>query len=321
MFSKKVRSAMLGAALSLLVAGMAYADDPAAKAPDATKAPAAKAAAGKTAAKPAMKKPMSKSADELAIMETSKGRMVVEFWEKDAPMTVENFKKLARQGYFDGTGFHRIIKGFMIQGGDPKSKNANAPDLGTGGPGYTIKDEFNSHPHMKGVLSMANTGTANSAGSQFFVMHGTSPNLDGHYTAFGHLIAGMDVLDKIANSPTGPNPSMPGENSKPMEWTTLKGVKIMSRSAYAAMGQSAKKAEAAKPAESKPAETKASMGGGAGMDMKATESKPAESAPAAESSGHPGHDTVEKAKESTQPAPETPSGGENQGGTETPSGK
>ena len=288
MFSKNVRGAMLSVALSLLVAGAAYGED------------AAKV-------KPAMKKPASKAADEVGIMDTSKGRMVVEFWEKDAPMTVANFKKLARQGYFDGTGFHRILKGFMIQGGDPKSKNASAPDLGTGGPGYTIKDEFNSHPHVKGVLSMANTGTPNSAGSQFFVMHGTSSSLDGHYTAFGHLIAGMDVLDKIANSQTGPNPSMPGENSKPMDWTTLKSVKIMSRAAFAASNKPGKKAEAVKPAESKPAETKSGMSGSTGMDMNAAGTKRAEGASATESTGHPGHDTVEKAKESTKSETETPS--------------
>src|SRR2546426_5862663 len=215
MLSRNARSALLSVVLGMFVIGTAWADD--------AKAPAAKPE-GKPAAK-AMK-PAAKPTDEVAILDTSKGRMVVEFWEKDAPSTVANFKKLARQGYFDGTGFHRIIKGFMIQGGDPKSKNANASDLGTGGPGYAIKDEFNSHLHVKGVLSMANTGTPNSAGSQFFIMHGPSPNLDGHYTAFGHLMAGMDVLDKIANPPTGPNPSMPNENSKPMEWTTLKSVKI-----------------------------------------------------------------------------------------------
>src|SRR5882762_8338962 len=254
MVSNNVRKALLVATLGVFVAGAASAADTMTKAPEAKQA--AKPA-------PAMKAKPAKAADEVAILETSKGRMVVEFWEKDAPQTVANFKKLARQGYYDGTGFHRIIKGFMIQGGDPKSKNANASDLGTGGPGYTIKDEFNSHPHVKGVLSMANTGTPNSAGSQFFVMHGTAPTLDGHYTAFGHLISGMDVLDKIANSPTGPNPSMPGENSKPMEWTTLKSVKIMSKAAYAA-SNGAKKAE-----------VKSSMGGGAGMDMKAAGATPA----------------------------------------------
>jgi peptidyl-prolyl cis-trans isomerase B (cyclophilin B) len=281
----------MGAALSMMVAGAASADDAVAKAPDAK------------AAKPAAKAVKKATSDEVGILETSKGRMVVEFWEKDAPQTVANFKKLARQGYYDGTGFHRIIKGFMIQAGDPKSKNPSATDLGTGGPGYTIKDEFNSHPHVKGVLSMANTGTPNSAGSQFFVMHGTATSLDGHYTGFGHLIAGMDVLDKIANSPTGPNPSMPGENSKPMEWTTLKSVKIMSKGAYQASTSGAKKAEASKPASTKVSEVKSGMGAGSGMDMKAAEAKPSDA------TGHPGADTVNKAKEATT-TPSTTSGEE-----------
>ncbi len=307
MFSKRMRCALFGAALGMLVAGAASADDA------MTKAPAAKAA--KPAAK-AMKPAPKTSSDEVAILDTSKGRMVVEFWEKDAPKTVANFKKLARQGYYDGTGFHRIIKGFMIQGGDPKSKNPNAPDLGTSGPGYTIADEFNSHPHVKGVLSMANTGGANTAGSQFFVMHGTAPSLDGHYTGFGHLIAGMDVLDKIANSPTAPNPSMPGENSKPAEWTTLKSVKIMAKNAYQASMNSAKKAEASKPEVGKPADMKASMGGGAGMDMKAAEPKSG-AAQASGTEGHPGAETVEKAKETTK----TPSADESKGEDEAPSGK
>src|SRR5688572_5547381 len=140
--------------LSLVTASFAFGADPA-----ATKAPAsAKGAAG--------------ASDEVAVMETTKGKMVVEFWDKEAPQTVANFKKLARQGFYDGTGFHRIIKGFMIQGGDPKSKNPKASDLGTGDPGYKIKDEFSSKKHVPGVISMANSGTPNSAGSQFFLMHG-----------------------------------------------------------------------------------------------------------------------------------------------------
>jgi len=197
---------------------------------------AAAAAKGKAAVK--------SSPDEVAVMETSKGRMVIEFWPKDAPKTVANFKKLARSGFYNGTGFHRIIAGFMVQGGDPKSKNPKAPDLGTGGPGWTIPDEFNKHPHVKGVLSMAHTAEPNSGGSQFFLMHGTAAFLDGKYTAFGHVIEGMDVVDKIASVKTGPNPSMPGENSKPLEWVTLKSVKILPRAA--AWGQST--AAAAKPA-------------------------------------------------------------------------
>jgi peptidyl-prolyl cis-trans isomerase B (cyclophilin B) len=309
MFSKGMRCAVFGAALSMLVAGMAFADDATAKATPAKPAkPAGKA----------MKATPKAAMDEVAVLETSKGKMVAEFWDKDAPQTVANFKKLARQGYYDGTGFHRIIKGFMIQGGDPKSKNPGAADLGTGGPGYTINDEFNDHAHVKGVLSMANTGTPNSAGSQFFVMHGTAPSLDHHYTAFGHLINGMDVLDKIANSPTGPNPSMPGENSKPMDWTTLKSVKIMSKAAYmASMKDATKKTEAAKPA-GKPSEMKAGMGGNAGMGMKAGESKPAESTPASESTGHPGADTVNKAKETQNtPSNSAPSGDQSQSGDES----
>ena len=186
------------------------------------------------------------SSDEVAIMETTKGRMVIEFWDKEAPQTVDNFKKLARQGYFDGTGFHRIIKGFMIQGGDPKSKNPKAPDLGTGDPGYKIKDEFNSHKHVAGVLSMANSGTPNSAGSQFFIMDGAAPFLDGKYTAFGHLIEGMNVEKDIANTPVGPNAMMGGEKSKPLDWTTVKSVKIVSRSSLVAKTGGA-------PASAKPA--------------------------------------------------------------------
>jgi cyclophilin family peptidyl-prolyl cis-trans isomerase len=199
----------------------------------------------------------------------------------------------------------------MIQGGDPKSKNPAASDLGTGGPGYTINDEFNDHAHVKGVLSMANVGQPNSAGSQFFIMHGTAPSLDHHYTGFGHLIYGMDVLDKIASSPTGPNPSMPGENSKPMEWTTLKSVKIMSKSAYmASMKGGEKKAEAMKPASGKTSEMKAGMGGGAGMGT--------ESAPATQATGHPGADTVNKAKETQNtPSNSAPSGDQSQGGDQS----
>ena len=306
-----VRMSMRGVAgmmaAGFLFAGTAQAaDPPASTAKAAPKAPTAQAAAGQAGA----------AADEVAVMETTKGRMVIEFWPTEAPATVSNFKKLARQGFFDGTGFHRIIKGFMIQGGDPNSKNPNASNLGTGGPGYTIADEFNSHAHVKGVLSMANTGTPNSAGSQFFIMHGTAPSLDGHYTAFGHLIAGMDVLDKIANSQTGPNPSMPGENSKPLDWTTLKSVKIMPKAAWQATANApARKAEAAKPAEHKATEVKSSMSGSTGMDMnKASGSAPAASS-TAPSSGHPGHDTVESAKQATQPQT-TPSSDSNTGTTE-----
>jgi len=226
--------------------------------------PAFAAAAAKKTAAPT---------DEVAVMETTKGRMVIEFWDKDAPQTVDNFKKLARQGYFDGTGFHRIIKGFMIQGGDPKSKNPKAPDLGTGDPGYKIKDEFNSHKHVAGVLSMANSGTPNSAGSQFFIMDGAAPFLDGKYTAFGHLIEGMNVEKDIANTPVGPNTMMGGEKSKPLEWTTVKSVKIVPRSSLVAKAGGA-------PASGKPA---------AATEVKSEQpaSTPAAAAKSAETSAAP----------------------------------
>ena len=241
----------------------------------------------------AVKEAAPKTADEVAVFETTKGRMVIEFWEKDAPATVANFKKLARQGYFDGTGFHRIIKNFMIQGGDPKSKNPKAPDLGTGDPGYKIKDEFNAHKHLPGVISMANSGTPNSAGSQFFIMHGPAAFLDGKYTAFGHLIDGTSVLNEIANTPVGPNPMMGGEQSKPLEWTTVKSVKIMSRSAALAKAPAEKAAPAAKP--------KATAAAGA-AEKKAAAAK---TAAATEKAAAPAKSEEPKAAENTGQAPET----------------
>jgi len=140
---------------------------------------------------------------EIAVIKTSEGEMVLEFWSDVAPGHVENFKKLARQGFYDGTCFHRVIKGFMIQGGDPLTKDeASKSRWGTGGPGHTIKAEFNDKPHMRGVLSMARSNDPNSAGSQFFICHGDPRFLDRQYTAFGKLIQGDEVLEKIATTPT-----------------------------------------------------------------------------------------------------------------------
>jgi len=264
MFRTALTVLTLGVFTGLLAAGAAWAADPppapdaAAKAAetatDATKA--ASPAQSATPAKPT--KPAAKApADEVAVMETSKGTIVIEFWEKDAPKTVANFKKLSRQGYYNGMGFHRVMKDFMVQTGDPKSKNPAAPDLGTGGPGYTIADEFNSHGHVPGVLSMANTGQPNSAGSQFFIMHGTYRGLDGKYTAFGRVVKGMDVVNKIANTPCEANPMNPREVSKPKEWTKVTSVKIVPR-AVAMGGGAAKEAAAA---------TKAMTPAGTGVDM------------------------------------------------------
>jgi peptidyl-prolyl cis-trans isomerase B (cyclophilin B) len=142
---------------------------------------------------------------EIATIKTTEGDLVVEFWPEVAPKTVENFKTLARKGFFDGTCFHRVIKGFMIQGGDPQTKDpAKESAWGTGGPGYTIKAEFNPRPHARGVLSMARSNDPDSAGSQFFICHGNANFLDGKYTAFGKLIKGDEVLEKIATTPTRP---------------------------------------------------------------------------------------------------------------------
>jgi peptidyl-prolyl cis-trans isomerase B (cyclophilin B) len=143
--------------------------------------------------------------NEVAVIKTSEGEMVVEFWPDVAPKTVENFKTLAKKGFYDGTCFHRVIKDFMIQGGDPKTKDpAQEGSWGTGDPGYKIKAEFNDKPHVRGVLSMARSQDPDSAGSQFFICHGDPRFLDRQYTAFGKLIKGDDVLEKIATTPTHP---------------------------------------------------------------------------------------------------------------------
>lgn len=132
-----------------------------------------------------------------AVLQTSMGDIVVDFKPEIAPETVKNFKKLASAGFYNGTTFHRVIPGFMIQGGDPQSKNADRSLHGTGGPGYTIKAEFNGEKHVRGVLSMARSAHPDSAGSQFFIMVADSPHLDGQYTAFGKVSSGLEVVDKI----------------------------------------------------------------------------------------------------------------------------
>ena len=148
------------------------------------------------------KKPVN--ANEVAVLKTSEGEIVLEFWPDVAPLHVENFKTLAKKGFYDGTCFHRVIKGFMIQGGDPNTKDdAKKGSWGTGGPGHQVKAEFNDKAHTRGVLSMARSSDPNSAGSQFFICHGDPRFLDKQYTAFGKLIKGDDVLEKIATTPVG----------------------------------------------------------------------------------------------------------------------
>ena len=172
------------------------------------------------------KKPMDSNANEVAVIKTSEGEMVVQFWTNAAPKTIENFKKLARDGFYDGTIFHRIIKGFMIQGGDPNSKDpAKESSYGAGGPGYKINAEFNDFPHVRGVISMARENDPDSAGSQFFICLGSIPRLDHKYTTFGKLIKGDDVLDKIGDTAVTKN-SM-GEQSKPTKRVVIENIKVV----------------------------------------------------------------------------------------------
>lgn len=156
---------------------------------------------------------------EVAVISTGEGDMVIEFWPEVAPQTVENFKTLAKKGFYDGTCFHRVIKGFMIQGGDPLTKDpAQERRWGTGDPGYKIKAEFNDRNHDRGVISMARSNDPDSAGSQFFICHGSPRFLDKQYTAFGKLTKGDDVLEKIATTPTHP----PDRPNKKVEVISIK---------------------------------------------------------------------------------------------------
>ena len=161
-------------------------------------------------------------ADEIAVIETTLGKIELEFLVDKAPRHVKNFKELAEKGFYDGTIFHRVIPGFMIQGGDPNSKSDDRSTHGTGGPGYTIKAEFSSTPHNRGVLSMARSQDPDSAGSQFFIVVKDSSFLDNQYTAFGHVTKGMEVVDKIVNVPRD-------SRDNPEERVEMKSVKIISR--------------------------------------------------------------------------------------------
>jgi len=134
-----------------------------------------------------------------AIIETSFGKISFKLISELAPETVRNFEKLARDGFYDGTLFHRVIPGFMIQGGDPNTKTDNKGSWGQGGPGYNIKAEFSSRSHLRGIVSMARSQDPNSAGSQFYIVTADSTFLDRQYTVFGEVTEGMDVADKIVN--------------------------------------------------------------------------------------------------------------------------
>jgi len=195
--------------------------------------------------------------NEVGVIETNYGTIIVEFFTDVAPIHSENFKLLADNGYYDGTWFHRIIPGFMIQGGDILSRDNNPANDGTGGPGYTIQAEFSRTPHYRGRLSMARSSDPNSAGSQFFIVQnptlteeqiraaqdrvgyefsdevvqnyleqGGTPMLDNQYTVFGEVISGMDVVDRIAEVQTN-------QNDRPVDPVVMTDVYITERSEVA----------------------------------------------------------------------------------------
>ena len=139
------------------------------------------------------------TAEEIGVIKTSLGTIKIKFLPKAAPGHVKNFKKLAKSGFYDNTTFHRVIPGFMIQGGDPNTKDGIRSNDGMGDPGYTIKAEFNKISHKRGIVSMARSRNPDSAGSQFFICVADSTFLDGQYTVFGKVIEGMDVADKIVS--------------------------------------------------------------------------------------------------------------------------
>ena len=147
-----------------------------------------------------------------AVIKTKFGDMEIVFFPDKAPNHVQNFIKLAKSGYYNGTIFHRVIPGFMIQGGDPNTKDPNKPEsYGMGGPNEKLKSEFNEMPHRRGIVSMARTNDPNSAGSQFFIVVKDSNFLDGQYTVFGEVVKGMEVADKIVSLPRNPRNDLPNE--------------------------------------------------------------------------------------------------------------
>ncbi len=144
---------------------------------------------------------IKKMAETKAVIETKFGNIELRFFPDVAPNHVNNFIELAKKGFYDGTTFHRVIPGFMIQGGDPNSKSHDKSTHGMGGPGYQLKAEFNNKPHKRGVLSMARSANPDSAGSQFFICVADAPFLDKQYTVFGEVLSGMEVADKIVGQP------------------------------------------------------------------------------------------------------------------------
>lgn len=162
-----------------------------------------------------------KDGDDVAVLDTTQGKIVFMFFPDVAPKTVENFKSLANKGFYDGTKFHRVIPGFMIQGGDPNSKDNDRTNDGTGGSGTNVPAEFSMVDHKRGIVSMARSQDPNSASSQFFIVVADSPHLNEQYTAFGKVVSGMEVADKIVNLPKDAN-----DNPLEANPSVIKSVKI-----------------------------------------------------------------------------------------------
>ena len=169
--------------------------------------------------------------DDIVIMETTRGTMKLKLFPNAAPNHCNNFKKLANSGFYDKTKFHRIIPGFMIQGGDINSRDNDGKNDGHGGPGWTVDAEFNDIPHKRGILSMARSSDPNSAGSQFFICVADAPHLDGKYTVFGEVIDKVHIVDHIVNTPTENSQaimmskeSIP-DGEDPDDWITLRDPK------------------------------------------------------------------------------------------------
>ncbi len=157
------------------------------------------AAYGEMKSKTFTKEEIKKMSETKAVIETKLGNIELKFFPEVAPNHVNNFIELAKKGLYDGTIFHRVIPGFMIQGGDPNTKGVDRASHGMGGPGHTVKAEFNDKSHKRGILSMARSGHPDSAGSQFFICVADAPFLDKQYTVFGEVVSGMEVADKIVN--------------------------------------------------------------------------------------------------------------------------
>jgi dolichyl-diphosphooligosaccharide--protein glycosyltransferase len=171
----------------------------------------------------------SNNQSKLAVLETAQGPITIEFFPQVAPNHVSNFEKLAESGFYNGTIFHRIVKGFVIQGGDQNTKNSTDKTAwGTGDPGYRIDSEFSNIPHERGIVSMARSSDPNSAGSQFFIVLNDSKFLDNQYTVFGRVVNGMDAVDKIATLQTVQNDQPQDPNA-----ARIDSVKIVDRNSTA----------------------------------------------------------------------------------------